>query len=272
MDTIDVSDKSALLREIEENLWETWSNWGRGPGCSLHEEDDLLWFETPIPIIPYNGILKFQVEHKADQRISDLAEHFGRKKAQFMWVFHPSSRPSDLADRLQRHGIKDIEPLHGMARSLEDLPAMPPLPDDIEVRKVTGERDASAFYQFATWRWNVPEDYADHYAAIAGEFRFGQPGSRAHMWQAWREGQPIAKAGMYLGARSVGIYAVVTRPESRGLGLASALTLKALYEARSLGYRVAVLHSSPMAQSLYQNLGFDDIAEFRLFGSEEVHV
>jgi len=272
MDKVDVSDRLALIRELEENLWETWSIFGRGPGCSLHEEHDLLWFETPIPIIPYNGILKFQVERDADQRINSIVEHFGRKKAQFMWILHPSSRPSDLGDRLQRRGLKDVEPVPGMARSLEDLPALPPLPDHIEVRKVVGENEASAYYQFAAWRWNVPEEYEDHYAAIARGFRFGEPDSRAHMWQAWREGQPIAKAGMYLGARSAGIYAVATRPEARRLGLARALTLTALHEARSLGYRVAVLHATPMAESLYRSLGFDNIAEFRLFASEEVHV
>jgi ribosomal protein S18 acetylase RimI-like enzyme len=152
------------------------------------------------------------------------------------------------------------------------LPKLPPLPADIEIRKIVDERDASAFHQFATWRWNVPEEYKEHYAAIVEEFRFGQSGSKAFMWQAWRAEQPISKVALYLGARSAGIYAVVTRPEARRLGLASTLTLTALREARSLGYRLAVLHSSPMAQSLYQSLGFDTIAEFRLFASEEVHI
>ena len=92
------------------------------------------------------------------------------------------------------------------------------------------------------------------------------------MWQAWREGKPIAKAGMYLSYRSAGIYAVVTRPEARRLGLARSLTLKALHEACSQGYRLAVLHSTPMAESLYRSLGFSTVAEFRLFASHEVYV
>lgn len=272
MDKVDISDRDDLIRELEENLWETWSMFGRGPGCSLHEKDDLLWFETPIPIIPYNGVLRAKLQANVDQRIGSIAEHFARKKAQFMWIVHPSSRPSDLRDRLQSRGLKDVEPIPGMTRSLDDLPKSPPLPDGIEIRKIADEQDASAFYQFAAWRWNVPDEYKERYPAIAKIFRFGQSGSRAHMWQAWRAGQPVAKAGMYLGARSAGIYAVVTKPEARRLGLARTLTLTALHEARSLGYRLAVLHSTPMAESLYRSLGFDTIAEFRLFASEEVHV
>lgn len=92
------------------------------------------------------------------------------------------------------------------------------------------------------------------------------------MWQAWRGDQPIAKAGMYLSSGSAGIYGVVTRPEARGLGLARSLTLTALHEAHSSGYNLAVLHSTPMAVNLYRSIGFDSIAEFRFFASEEVYV
>jgi ribosomal protein S18 acetylase RimI-like enzyme len=265
-----------LLRELEVNLWETWSNFGRGPGCSLHQGDDLIWFETPIPIIPFNGVLKFQpqtnTDEVIDQMIKGIIDHFRKRKIQFMWIHHPSSEPQDLRARLLQYGMKDIEPIPGMARTLEDLEEVPSIPDNIELRKVESERDASAFYQFAAWRWNVPEQYQAHYESITRIFRFGQPGTKAHMWQAWSEGQPVAKAGMYLASKSAGIYAIVTRPEFRRLGLARALTLTALHEARSLGYQVAVLHSTPMAEELYRSIGFDTIAEFRLFGSEEVYV
>ena len=41
-----------VIHQVELNLWETWSNFGRGPGCILHDEPDALWFETPIPVLP----------------------------------------------------------------------------------------------------------------------------------------------------------------------------------------------------------------------------
>jgi len=271
MEKVDISDQDSLIQELEENLWETWSVFGRGSGCSLHERDDLLWFETPIPIIPYNGVLRSQLEANVDQRIDRVLEHFARKKAQFMWVVHPSSRPSDLQDRLENKGLKEIEPVFGMVRSIDDLPPLPSLPDDIEIRKIADERDMSAFHQFAAWRWHVPEEYMDQYPAIVEGFRFGQSGSKARMWQAWKGGEPVSKAGLNLGARSAGIYAVVTKPEARRLGLARTLTLIALQEAYSFGYRLAVLHSSPMAESLYRSLGFDTVAEFRLLVQEEAH-
>ncbi|UCF98095.1 MAG: hypothetical protein JSV89_00830, partial [Spirochaetaceae bacterium] len=186
MGKVDISDREGLIYETEENLWETWSIFGRGAGCSLHEKDGLLWFETPIPIVPYNGVLRSQLQANVDQRIDSIVEHFVRKQAQFMWIVHPSSRPYDLRDRLQNRGLKDVEPILGMARGLDDLPKLPPLSDDIEIRKIAEERDASAFYQFAAWRWHVPDEYKEQYANIVKGFRFGQSGSKAHMWQAWR--------------------------------------------------------------------------------------
>lgn len=272
MKNVGASHKTLLKHELEENLCEMWAVFGRGPGCSLHKEDNLIWFETPIPLIPYNGVLRFNVQDKVDQTIGRIVDHFHQRKTPFMWILHPSSSPSDLGDRLLRSGLSDIEPITGMARSLEDLSERPSLPDDVEIRKVASASDASTYYQFAAWRWHVPERYQEHYAAIAAGFQLGEPGSKAHMWQAWRGGQPIAKAGMLFASNSAGIYAVVTRPEARGQGLARALTLTALHEARSSGFSLAVLHATPMAVNLYRSIGFEPIADFRLFASEEAYV
>jgi predicted acetyltransferase len=92
------------------------------------------------------------------------------------------------------------------------------------------------------------------------------------MWQAWRTGRPISKAGVYLATGSAGFYAVAARPEARRLGLASVLRLTALKKARTLGKKLAVLHSTPMAENLYRSLGFETVVEFRLFASKEVHI
>jgi GNAT superfamily N-acetyltransferase len=268
MGKLTAGDREVLARQLEVNLWQTWSVFGRGPGSTLHDDDDALWFDTPVPIIPYNGVLRFHGQSSVDDRIAGFVDHFHRRNAHFMWILHPSSSPADLSQRLLAHGLKDVEPIPGMGRRLDDLPLIPPLPSGIQVRKVASESDASAFYQFAAWRWNVPEELQEPYKALVRAFRFGEPGSNAHMWQAWREGQPVAKAGLHFASESAGIYAVVTRPEARGLGLASTLTLTALHHARASGYSLAVLHSTPMAEGLYRSLGFENIAQFRLFGSD----
>jgi GNAT superfamily N-acetyltransferase len=268
----ELPDRFTLVDQIERNMWETWSNYGRAPSCVLHDEPDAIWFETPLPIIPYNGVLKFQARKDGHRRIDTIVEHFSHRAVPFMWIVHPSSLPLDLPAQLKQHGLQDIEPIYGMAIGLSDLPEIPSLPLDIEVRKVADQRDVGAFHQFAAWRWNIPIEHQPLYATIVSQFGFGMAASKAHMWQAWREGQPVAKAASYFGSGSAGIYAVVTKPEARRLGLARLLTLTALYHARESGFRLAVLHATPMAEALYKSIGFSTIAEFRLFGSHNVQV
>jgi len=165
-----------LIDEIEFNFWETWSNFGLAPGCALHDEGDALWFETPIPIIPYNAILKFQVERNINQRMDELISHFIRRKVPFLWIVHPSSLPLDIPDRLQKRGLLHIEIIPGMVRDLVDLPQVPPLPDGVEVREVIEEIDLNEFQEFAAWRWGVPLDYRQQLQAIFGRFNAGKPG------------------------------------------------------------------------------------------------
>ena len=272
MNEIDFSDKTALINELESNLWAYWSNFGRGPGCTLHDESDALWFETPIPILPYNGILRFQAETNVDPKIGRFITHFNGRQVAFFWLVHPTSLPLDLPDRLTKHGLQEIEVLPGMIRNLENLPEFSPLPNDIEIRKAIDAKDVSALPDFSAWRWNVPTEYKSTLANILSTLELGKPGSKAHLWQAWRNGQAIAKAGMYVETKSAGIYAVATKPEARGLGLARFLTLSALREAQTLGKSVAVLHSTPMAQSLYRSLGFETLADFRVFASVAGHI
>jgi GNAT superfamily N-acetyltransferase len=180
-----------------------------------------------------------------------------------------TSRP---AGALAATELKEVELIHGLARWLTDLPASPPIPEGIEVRIVVRETDASEYYAFASWRWGVPEEYHDQLSVTLEEFRLGRPGAKEHGRQAWRDGRPVSKVGTYLAPGSAGIYGVATRPETRRLGLASILSLTALKSAETLGRDLAVLHSTPMAEPLYRSLGFETIADFRLFTSDEVHI
>jgi ribosomal protein S18 acetylase RimI-like enzyme len=261
-----------LVRAIEHNLWETWANFGGGPGCALHDEGDLLWFETPVPIIPYNSVIKFQVARNIDQKIDELVNYFSSRKAPLLWFVHPTSSPPDLARRLLDRGMKYIEAAPGMARDLVDLPEAPALPEGVEIREAVSDSDINEFYEFAAWRWGVPADYHEQLRAIIGYFQIGKPGSRMRMWQAWRDGAPIAKIGLYSGKESAGIYGVVTKPEARGHGLASILMIEAMKASKEAGYKLAVLDSSPLAEPLYKRLGFVSVAPMHLYASEAAYL
>ena len=272
IDGIPGYSKEEIIHQIELNLWETWSNFGRGPGCSLHEEGAVLWLETPIPFHPYNTVLKFQVEENPDERIERLIQRFSARSVPILWLLHPSSRPLDLAERLQKYDLQEIEIAPGMARSLDYLPEPPPLPAGVEIREANEDQDLGELSEFAAWRWGVPEEYRSQLRDMLKKFEIGKPDSNTRMWMAWKDGVPISKLGLYNGSGSAGIYGVATKPEARGLGLASILMIVAMRAAREMGHRLVVLDSSPLAEKLYQRLGFIAIAPIRLFAQEAAYL
>jgi len=256
--------KEEIIHQIEVNLWETWANFGRGPGCTLHEEEDVLWFETPIPILPYNTVLRFQVGGEVEKRIDSLVNQYAERNVGQLWIVHPSALPHDLDKRLGKRGLKEIEIVPGMARSLENLPEPPPIPNGVEIREVLDEKDLIEFINFAAWRWGVPAEYRKHMDTILDEFKVG---SDTRLWMAWKGDKAISKIALYNGSGSAGIYAVATKAEARGMGLASILMDVGMKTAKEMGHNLCVLDSSPLAEKLYKRLGFFTMAPFRLYSS-----
>ena len=96
----EISDADGrVVRGLERNLWEMWCRFGRGDGCALHEEADAIWFDTPIPTLPYNAVLRFAAEGDVDRRIDALFDHYRKRGVPFMWVLHPTAQPADLDER-----------------------------------------------------------------------------------------------------------------------------------------------------------------------------
>jgi len=256
-----------VIHQVELNLWETWSNFGRGPGCTLHEDVDTIWFETPIPIIPYNTVMKFQVQHDVDERIDALIQGYTKRNVIPLWIVTPSSVPADIPERLQKRAFQEIEVVPGMARLLDNLPEPPPIPAGVEIREAREEQDLSELYGFAAWRWGVPEEYRSQLGQMIKQFNVGERGSNTRFWMAWKDGAPISKIGLYNGSGSAGIYAVATKPEARGMGLAKILMNVAMQAAVEMGQKLCVLDSSPLAEKLYERLGFIRVTSIPLYST-----
>ena len=164
------------------------------------------------------------------------------------------------------------ETMSGMAANLADLPEPLSAPEGFEIHEVDDETATSHLIEFVAWRWRVPAEAQPHLNAVNQVLGIGTPSAKVRCWMAWHEGVPVSKVILHCAAGAAGIYGVATKPEARGQGLASVLTLVALRAARQAGYQLGVLHSTPMAKRLYITLGFDDVAPFRIFASDAIHL
>jgi GNAT superfamily N-acetyltransferase len=253
-----------VRRALEENLWSLWSRFGRGDGCVLHEEPDATWFDTPIPTLPYNAVIRFAAQRDVDRRVKALFAHYERRGVPFLWIVHPTATPADLVERLRRHGLEEAEVCPGMYSVLADLPERQERPRDIVTCEVGVETDSNALLELVGWRWAVPQEALAKLPDVTRAFSVGVPGSAVRSWLALRDGVPVAKVLLHLAAGVAGVYGVVTRPEARGLGLARTLTVQAFAAARQEGYELGVLHSTPMARPMYEKMGFRAHSAFRI--------
>jgi ribosomal protein S18 acetylase RimI-like enzyme len=255
-----------ILRALEGNVWSLWSRFGHGDECALHETSYALWLDTPIPIIPYNAVLRFTAEHDVDRRIDDLFDHYRQRGVPFFWLLHPSSRPLDLDSRLRERGFDEVEVCAGMHMNLSDLPAQQPTPSGIHIAEATTETAVRDLLSLVAWRWNVPGEAVPKLSTVTrAEEVVRGPASTVRAWIAYRDAVPVSKVVLNLASGAAGLYGVVTKPEARGLGLARILTLEALSAARLAGYQVSILHSTPVARSLYEKIGFRHHSDFRIY-------
>jgi ribosomal protein S18 acetylase RimI-like enzyme len=79
-------------------------------------------------------------------------------------------------------------------------------------------------------------------------------------------GETVGTCTLSLCAEVAGLYYIATDPEYQRRGIATALTLEALRITRESGRRIAVLTATSPGEPVYRNIGFETVANYRLFG------
>jgi len=256
---------SREIRSLEENAWSMWTVFGRGPGCSLVDREDIMAYETPISSFPYNAVFRFRVDDSnVDREVDELLARYRERGVPLAWLVHPTSRPDNLRDVLSARGLVHGETIKGMTRELENLDPVPAVPLGIEVFE-GASAELDDWMRLVSWRYELEDDTL---ATLEHLYRLAINDERhrqTRWWGARRGDVPLSKVVSHCCGDVAGIYGVATVEDGRGLGLASLLTLAALNAARDSGCKLAVLHATPMAVGLYERLGFGHAADFEFW-------
>jgi len=256
-----------VIAEIEDALFAQWSHFGRWPRGELHDEDGLLWFETPIRHLPYNAVIRTRLqEGAAGPTISKAIERFRARDVQFFWVVHPSATPADLGDRLTGHGLAPVERMICMSLDLADWqPAV--IPRDVTFEEVLGDDALNTYSELTARYWEIPDEERD----LVREFhRHWGPGrAPGHRYLAVTHGKAIGKAYLSLAGPPgvASIYGMFVPPEARGRGVAGGLTTTMLRRAEEQGFHRAVLHATDMAVGVYRRAGFVERCTITVFAT-----
>jgi ribosomal protein S18 acetylase RimI-like enzyme len=245
----------SAITNIEDAFAAHWSVFGRWPKGELHDERGLLWFETPIAHLPYNGVIRTRIEGDTDTAIGELLQRFRLRGVEFFWLVHPSARPADLGDRLAASGVNPVETAIGMSLELDGWEPTP-TPPAVAYREVLDEDELLAYHRLTVSYWELGQADA---AAVEELQRALEPGrTPGHRYLAFVDGVPVGKGYVSLAGPPgvASLYGMSVLPEARGRGIAGGLTAVLLGRARDAGCSRAVLHSSELAVGVYRRAGF----------------
>lgn len=254
---------------LESNMWSMMAQFGRVSPGRLIETPTRLVLETDISKPPYNTVLRFYDEgdRSIEAQVHELVTRFEHRECTPAWIVHPTT-PSEVRESLEANGWVCAETLPGMIHTLDELAPVPDPRPDIDVIEA-GAGHGAAWLDLVSTRYGLQEYDSPYLREVFDRFI----GTGVRVWIASHEGVPVSKLGIHMGSDVAGIYGVATTERGRGKGLASLLTKIALHATSDAGFEASVLHSTPMAHSMYERLGYRDVATFEVWARpNEVHL
>lgn len=255
----------SVVAAIESNLceWMRAWDWANSPKGQVVDDPFVFWAISGVPIVDCNGVFRADFANETESRIDAALEPFRQERMPMCWWIGPSSRPADLGERLQSHGLVHVGNPPGMAVDLGESARDTRRSIDLQIEVVTDRAGLHDWTRVAGKGFGFPETLIDDLAtASVGALR---EGSGLRLYLGFLKGVVVATAALVLGADSAGVYAVVTVPEARRRGIGATLTARALSDARDRGYRFAILQSSAQGYNVYRSLGFDEFFKFGLY-------
>jgi GNAT superfamily N-acetyltransferase len=251
-------DMASAVNAVEANLFAFFQHVARWPRVELHDEPDCCWTISGLPFPLFNSVVRAQAPpDRIDSLIDARLDACRARNVPLLWWTGPSTTPADLGERLNQQGFL-FEPAFGMAADLE--PAVEPLPAElpIAIEPVEDRATLAAWSRVLCDSFGAPQPFGEAFVDLALSIGLG-PGSPFRHFLARLHGAPVATCSLFLGAGVAGIYDVSTLPERRKRGIGRLITRAAMHEARALGYRMAILHSSALGAGMYRALGFRDV-------------
>jgi GNAT superfamily N-acetyltransferase len=248
---------------VHRNLMDV-TRWGaEGSQATIDESDGELLIASPASLQFLNAVMREHTDGGADElleRAADFFHRLGRGFVVYTW-------PGDV--ELERATLAA-----GMFPVLERYPEMvcrsPLEPLDGELRAVESTEDAVAY-------WRICDDAYPSLGFPEGMFtEIFAPELLLETDRVWAciarvNGRPAACASLWLTSGSdsaVGFVGwVAALAQVRGRGLAAACTVAATNKAFELGSQLASLQASPMGESLYRRLGYEELFAYRLMGA-----
>ena len=264
---------SDLKRTVKYHLFDHYRSWARSSRVTLQETEELAWIETDIPWRFLNGVFKTRLTPEGvDAVIERTVAHLRERGApRMIWWLEPEMQPANLGRYLENHGFELDSGGTAMAIELDRFPEGTAGPPELSVQEVNSKERLSRWSRvvarcFAPFFDGDETAFAGWFYEVYSQLGFSLP---LRSYIGVLDGRVVATSQLFLSSGVAGIYWVSSLPEVRGKGIGAELTRAPLWDARSLGCRVAILHASKMGYPVYQRLGFQEVCEMDRYRWED---
>ena len=214
--------KQDIIFEIEENLFEAASLWASGREGKYFEGEDIIWAYTATKTM--NQILGAMFKAAdIESKIYNTLKRFREWGVPVEWICGPSTKPYNLGDYLEKHGLKLTEQWTGMALDMGQPLKQKGTIEGLKIRQLETKDDEMLkkwidiiVKSFNGWG---EDDRNGIYSILADAAKTGKDKNFIKFTALYND-VPCSTGALYLGSESAGIYFAATLPEYRGKGIA----------------------------------------------------
>ncbi len=182
----------------------------------------------------------------ADRVIAETTELFRRANVPALWRVDESNEPGDLPVRLEAHGWRYHDDLPFLSAPIDAISPITEIPDGLVIERAHDAQTQRAWKHAMEHGFGMDRDEADSVFAVADVSGFDPQGPWVRFVGLLND-RPVASSGLMLWGGLIG----------------TAMTKAAIDHARDLGYRVAVLGTSPAGRGIYERMGFRQVMVVR---------
>jgi hypothetical protein len=209
------------------------------------------------------------LNEEADKRIEATIAYHRERNIGFQWFVSPYDTPSDLGQRLEKHGLVLAGDAATMARSgLDNLDHIPTNPDlKVEIWDADDNTRTDSVAHILKVCFNLSQEQVDRMIlGLQERMKIEKFRDREINYLGSLNGQLVGIGRLQLISGVAYLGGAGTLPEFRGQKVYSTLLRRRMEAARARGYHLAAINAEPLSRRIVKQYGFKEYARMYIYG------